>query len=121
MPIPTKDEILRMRECLAPRLSEDAVLDLMALWGPNPRYTLIKTSAFEQNSLMDWVNSVKIDLIDTTNSFDKDWLLIHQRAFGEDAAHGTIASDTRNPEYYRRGSRILAPIAMMRLTGAQKT
>lgn len=115
MPMPTEDEVLRMRELVFPALPEADVMNLMALWGPIPRRTLVEISTLEQFKLLKQAESVGLDElarlsrgISTCDENDHSHMLVHQRAMGQDAALGSVFSDPRNPLFYLRGMCVIA-------------
>lgn len=115
MPMPTEDEVLRMRERVFPELSESYVVKLMALWGPIPRHTLVQINRDAQYDLLDDAESVDMDELarlarGTSTGYVNDYphRLVHQRAAGQDANPGSIAADPTNPSFYRRGMCVIS-------------
>lgn len=125
VPVPTEAEVLRMREVAFPHQSEAMVRQRMALWGPNPRYVLVRTSKDDQQEAWDLARSATLqDLLRAAKAEffggragdkgDAPHRLMMERCKGQDAAVGSPESDMRNRAFWRRGVVVFASSPMVR-------
>jgi hypothetical protein len=124
VPVPTDAEVLRLREVAFQHEPEALVRQRMELWGPNPRFVLVRTSMSEQSeawkkareaSLDDLLKAAKAQFFGAPvgDKGDAPHRLVMERCLGQDAADGSPESDMRNPAYWMRGAVVFpsSPVA----------
>jgi len=125
VPVPTEEEVLRMREVAFQHEPEAIVRQRMALWGPNPRYVLVRTSKHEQDeawglarsaTLQDVLKAAKAESFGAPigDKGDAPHRLVMERCVGQDAPVGSPESDMRNRAFWERGAVVIASSPMAR-------
>lgn len=122
MPLPTEEEVLRLRALAFPHLDEAGVRARMALWGPIPRHVLELSQPLDQLHIWERAKAVKLEVLaavsrghantSTPNSgdeLDAPHRLVHERTAGQDAPPQSLAADVREESFYFRGAAILPP------------
>lgn len=126
MPIPSEAEVLRMRRVAFSGQSVDDVARRMKLWGPIPRFVLVKTSHQQQvatlsramatplHKLVQVARGQAVDAMGHNDDNDAPHRIVHERAAGQDAVPGTKRADFNNHEYYMRGKIVVASPSFLR-------
>lgn len=122
MPLPTTAEIWDMQAVAFPHLDRAGVERRLGLWGPVPRYVLVKVDPEQQVQLWLDAESVQLDTLAALarghvglgGERDAPYRLVHARAAGQDAEPGSRVADPSNAAFYRRGRVAIASLPMLR-------
>lgn len=122
LPVPTRAEVLELRSLAFRDVPVEVVNRRMDLWGPIPRFVLVRVTPEEQQAQWDYVEQVPLDDITRVmrgaaaltsagagDDGDATHRIVLEHAACEGAAPGSHAADPSRWEYYQRG-----PVVVLR-------
>lgn len=102
MPVPTEEEVRQLRTTCFPHVKEEDMEKRLSLWGPIPRFVLVRTSPSAQRRGLAARNIGTGD----DSDLDAPHPLVHERAAGqvEDAETDSTAANLQSRQYFESGA-----------------